>query len=172
MSDMGQTVRVVLMVTAIAGLIAVNSASGRSDPCPHGCRCSTRGGNTNRHRWHRLLAAYRARRLVYGDGRAGQTITFQRPRSAESRAQRGREMTCLGLSIMPDRIPTGRNWVFFSSTIFMYFRVPARAILCQFIFEFECHFMLCPDAVLSSLWMVSWNRRKIWKRRPEVTDIK
>lgn len=72
------------------------------EKCPMGCRCTAGSSKHRRHHWHRLLAAYRTHRLVYGPGR-GSFLPQRDPY-----APQGRHMTCVGLPDMPDYLPTGK----------------------------------------------------------------
>ena len=95
------------------------------EPCPYGCRCVSTPGTHARHRWHRLLAAYRMQKLVYGHQRVKVSLPMhyvkhhRRPAAPAASGGKqsdepwgvppsGREMTCMGLSKMPDYIPPGK----------------------------------------------------------------
>lgn len=81
------------------------------EPCPHGCRCmNTFNMHQGRHRWHHLLAAYRMRRLVYGQHGAGSRLQIGQRRTGKGDEDTGREMTCLGLPNLPEYVPSGEYW--------------------------------------------------------------
>ena len=73
------------------------------EPCPHGCRCTSGPHIHSRHHWHRLLAQYRMRRLVYGGHGAGPRYRLHQQKYMPDE----REMTCFGLTDMPDSVPSG-----------------------------------------------------------------
>ena len=101
------TMRLLQRITIVCSLVTLCSltSSNGGDPCPLGCRCTAGHKMHARHRWHRLLAAYRTHRMVYGGrGNASPVGNYK-----DLSSPQGRQMTCVGLQEMPENVPRGQE---------------------------------------------------------------